>query len=230
LRWGFNLAGNIGKPLPMTHNRGLGGGGFGGPRGGGGGRGGFGGGEHHDGGQPDGGPGGGGPSGGSRQRYPGRWNVSIYHTVQFVDRVLLAPGAPMLDLLNGDAIANTGGVARHSLEIDAGGFFKGFGIRSGGTWTAPTHVDSSGVPGASQLRFGALFKINLRGFVDLGAQQRLVNASSFFKGARLSLMANNLFDSRQKVTGANGATPLSYQPDYLDPLGRVLGIEFRKLF
>lgn len=246
LRWGVNLAGNIGKPLPMTRRRGPGGfgGGFGRRYGGGGfgnggsGRAGFGGdepggGEHHDAGPPDSAPPGGGPpggGGGSRQRYPGRWNVSVYHTVQFVDRVLLAPGAPMLDLLNGDAIANTGGVARQSLEIDAGGFFKGFGLRSGGTWTAPTHVNSSGVPGAAQLRFGALFKINLRGFVDLGQQQRLVKAVPFFSGARLSLMANNVFDSRQKVTDATGATPVAYQPDYLDPLGRVLGVELRKLF
>ncbi len=245
LRWGFNLAGNIGKPLPMAHRRGGGGfgGGFGGGGYGGGGRGGPGregfgnggpeGGGRHDAGPSDPGPPGargGGTGGGGRQRYPGRWNVSIYHTMQFVDRVLLAPGAPLLDLLGGDAIASTGGVARHSFEIDAGGFFKGFGLRSGGTWTAPTHVSSSGLPGAAQLRFGALFKVNLRGFVDLGQQQRLVDATAFFKGARLSLMANNVFDSRQKVTDRNGATPLSYQPDYLDPLGRVLGIEFRKLF
>ena len=40
----------------------------------------------------------------------------------------------------------------------------------------------------------------------------------------------NLFDQRQKVVDATGATPLSFQPDYLDPLGRTWRIEFRKLF
>ena len=234
IRYGFNIAGNLGKPLPVVRGRGLGGfggGGFDGGGGrGGGGPGGPGGGygEHHGDGF-SGGPGGGG-SGGQRQRYPGRWNVSIYHTIQFIDRVMLASGAPTLDLLNGDAISSTGGVARHMLEIDAGGFFQGFGIHSGGTWTVPTHVDSSGVPGASDLRFGALFKIYLRGSVELGQKARLVKLSPFFKGARLSLLANNVFDSRQKVTDPTGATPLAYQVDYLDPLGRVLGIEFRKLF
>ena len=52
----------------------------------------------------------------------------------------------------------------------------------------------------------------------------------FLKGARLSLFAVNLLDSRQKVTDQTGAVPLAYQPDYLDPQGRVLGLEFRKLF
>jgi len=32
------------------------------------------------------------------------------------------------------------------------------------------------------------------------------------------------------VTDQNGVVPVSYQPDLLDPLGRVFGIEFRKQF
>ena len=34
----------------------------------------------------------------------GRWNLSAYHTVRFTDPVLVAPGGPVLDLLNGEAI------------------------------------------------------------------------------------------------------------------------------
>jgi hypothetical protein len=41
---------------------------------------------------------------------------------------------------------------------------------------------------------------------------------------------DNLFDSRQRVTDATGTVPLSYQPDLLDPQGRVIGLEFRKQF
>ena len=52
----------------------------------------------------------------------------------------------------------------------------------------------------------------------------------FFKGSRVSLRFENLFDSRQKVTDASGSVPLSYQPDYLDPRGRVIELEFRKMF
>jgi len=40
----------------------------------------------------------------------------------------------------------------------------------------------------------------------------------------------NLFNQRMRVRDADGVTPVSYQPDYLDPLGRSIKISFRKLF
>jgi hypothetical protein len=52
----------------------------------------------------------------------------------------------------------------------------------------------------------------------------------FLKGARLSFKVENVLDSRQKVTDNTGAVPLSYQADFLDPRGRVIGIDFRKMF
>ena len=150
--------------------------------------------------------------------------------MQFTNRVTLVPGGQALDLLSGDALSSGGGVARHSLELDAGGFINGFGLRLNGTYAAATSVRGSGIPGSSDLRFGALTKINARLFVDLGQQKKLTKAIPFFKGARLSIIAVNVLDSRQKVTDQNGAVPLAYQPDFLDPQGRVLGVEFRKLF
>lgn len=219
IRWGLNFGGNLGKEIkgaqrgPMM----MGGGGMGGPPPGG--RPGAGG----PGGGPGGGPrmGGGGPMG----RYEGRWNLSVYHTVNFVNRVLVAQNGPVLNLLEGDALAS-GGVARHALEFEGGGFYKGMGLRLNGTWSAPTRVTSA----ASDLRFGALFKANARLFIDLGQQKSLVKDTPFFKGARLSIYANNLFDQRQKVSDANGITPYAYQAAYMDPNGRMLGVEFRKMF
>lgn len=240
LRYGINISGKLGKPLPQSGRGGGMGrlmglmGGGGGPPGGGMGPppGGFGGREGaREGGGPPGGFGGRDGFGGGGRPPPGqgRWNLALYHTVQFIDRVTLVPGTQPLDLLGGDALGG-GGVARHSLELDAGGFYRGFGLRLNGTYSAATHVRSSGLPGASNLRFGALTKVNARLFVDLGQQKKWVEAVPFLKGARMSLIAVNLFDSRQKVTDQTGAVPLAYQPDLLDPQGRVLGIEFRKLF
>ena len=48
------------------------------------------------------------------------------------------------------------------------------------------------------------------------------------KGARINLGVENLFDSRVDVTSA-GDLPLNYQPDYLDPRGRVVQFTVRKL-
>jgi hypothetical protein len=206
LRWGVNLNGGLGKQM-------TGGGRFGGA------------------GMHGGGMAGGGMAGGGRgPRREGRWNVALYHTMQFTDRVLLAPGTAELDLLGGDALAGSGGVARHSLELEAGAYFKGLGLRLNGNWAAPSRVSPRGLPAERALRFGSVTKLNLRLFADLGQQQRLVEKAPFFKGARVSLSVNNVLGSRQRVTDGSGQVPTAYQPDLVDPLGRVFALEFRKLF
>ena len=208
LRYGFNISGSIGKP-------GSGGGPLGGMRGpGGGGRGPGGGGQ----GGMFGGPGG-----------QGRWNVALYHTVRFSEQVIVASGGPVLNLLGGDALTG-GGVAKHLLELEGGAFSKGIGLRVAARYGAPTMVRSSGLPRASDLHFGGLGVIDLRLFADLGQRKALTRFSGFFKGARLSLRADNLFDARQRVTDGSCTVPLSYQPDFLDPRGRFVQIEFRKMF
>ena len=44
------------------------------------------------------------------------------------------------------------------------------------------------------------------------------------------LRTDNLFNAQQRVTDDSGAVPLSYQPGFLNPAGRFVEIEFRKLF
>lgn len=216
LRYGINVAGPLGKAQERGAQAGPGGprgpGGFGGPGGGGGPRGPGGGGFR--------GPG--GPGGGAGQ---GRWNFAVFHTVRFDETVRIAPGGPVLDLLDGDALSG-GGVSRHSLEVEGGAFYKGFGLRFNGSWSAPTHVRSA----TSDLRFGSAFKVDLRAFVNLDQQQSLVKAAPFFKGSRISLEVDNLFNARQRITDPTGNVPPAYQPDLIDPRGRMIGIEFRKQF
>lgn len=172
-------------------------------------------------------PGGGfGPPGG---RNGSRWNLSVYHTWRFTDTILIAPGVPVLDQLSGDS-TSAGGTPRHSVEAEGGLFKNGYGLRLKGEWNAPARVDGSGAPGSQDLRFGSTFDVSLRIFADLGRNEALVAKMPFFKGARLSFVADNLLDSRQKVTDQNGLTPIAYQRAYRAPQGRVLGIDFRKMF
>ncbi|HEX4847816.1 MAG TPA: TonB-dependent receptor, partial [Novosphingobium sp.] len=221
IRWGFSLSDTLGKAAP-----GGGGGGMamrpGGPGPG----------------QRPPGAGGGRPGGGGGGRMmammmggggQGRWSLGIYHTVQLDSRVLIAPGVPLLDLLDGDSLSASG-TPRHAIEFNGGLFHKGKGMFFQGTWNAPTTLVASGVPGSSDLRFGAVTKANVNFFVELGDQGKLAEKSPLFKGLRLSLRIENLFDSRQKVTDANGLVPLGYQADYLDPRGRVIEFELRKMF
>ncbi|MCB2080262.1 MAG: TonB-dependent receptor [Novosphingobium sp.] len=160
-------------------------------------------------------------------RHGGRWNISLYHTYRISEKVRIAAQGPVLDLLHGDALA-TGGVARNSLELESGVFHKGMGIRLRGGWTAPVTID--GANGASDLRFGSVLDLDARIFINLGQQQDLVAKHPFLKGMRIALDVQNIFDSRQKVTDANGLVPLAYQPDYRDARGRMVGIDIRKMF
>ena len=250
LRWGFNYSKPIGPKTQPQRGRGPGGrlpgqtslasggppsdgegpaprpdvgagppgGGFGGPGPGGGGfRGGG-----------AGAPGGrGGGRGGNQE---GRLQFAVYHTVFFEDEYLVRPGGPVLDLLNGAAAGNGGGQPRNEVEAQLGIAERGMGARLSADWLSGTTV--IGAPGSAtgNLRFSDISKINLRFFADLGQQKTLVEKAPFLKGSRVTLGITNIFDAKVKVRDANGATPLSYQPDYIDPQGRVIRVSFRKLF
>lgn len=188
-------------------------GGGGGPRGGG--RGGPGG-------------GGGGPFGGGNGQ--GRWFLSLYHSIELESEALVAPGQPVFDLLDGDALGE-GGIPRHKVQLEGGLFYRGIGLRLSGNYVGSSRINGTGLPGSSDLYFNDLATFDLRLFVDLEQQKWLTGENpGFLKGARFSVRANNLLDAQQRVTDSTGTVPLSYQPGLIDPLGRQVTVEFRKVF
>lgn len=180
---------------------------------------------------------GGGPSHRGEGRHPpffgnrngGRWFANLQYNIELANTVLIAPGLPRLDLLNGDSLSDSGS-PRSNLEFRLGGFYNGFGMRWRVKYTGPSTVNGSGLPGSTDLHFAGRTQVDLRMFADLGRQQKLVEAMPFLKGARVAVSFNNLFDARQQVTDANGNTPLRYQPYLIDPTGRSVKIVLRKLF
>lgn len=176
-----------------------------------------------------GGPGGpGGFRGGGAGGQGGRLQLSIFHTWHIKDEVLIRRGLPVLDLLNGDVIGSGGGTSRHEMEAQLTYSNNGLGARITGRWRSGTSVDGGVGSPTGDLRFSPLATANARLFVNLAQIPALVD-SGWARGARVSLRIDNLFDTRPKVRDATGATPLRYQAGYLDPLGRVIRIEFRKL-
>lgn len=167
---------------------------------------------------------------GGRGAGQGRWNASIHHTIALTNRVRLAPGGPVLDLLDGDAISDSGGAPRHTLTAEGGLFHRGVGFRLNANYQSATRAEASGLPGSSDLRFGSLATVGLRLFMDLGEQKWLSAEPGFLKDMRLMLRVDNLFDEKRRVTDGNGEVPLRYQPDLIDPVGRFLEIELRKVF
>lgn len=199
-------------------------------QGGPGGRGGFFGGQGGPGGGGFRGGGGFGGPGGGRNQGGGRLQFALYHTWHFTDRVLIADNGPRLDLLNGDAIGSGGGQARHELEGQAGYSNNGLGARASVNYRSGTTVNGGTAALPTRLDFGSLATANLRLFFDATARLDLIRKHPWLRGTRVALAVDNLFDARQRVRDATGATPVNYQPDLLDPLGRTVRVSVRKLF
>ena len=169
----------------------------------------------------------GGFGGGAQQ---GRLQFAIYHTFVFRDGERLTAAGPKLDFLDGASPGGSGGQPQQEVEAQFGYLRNGLGARISADWKSGTRV--AGDPGSStgDLRFSALSTMNLRLWANLGARPEIVRAYPALRGVRVSVSVNNLFDERQSVRSAVGATPISYQSAYLDPTGRVAMINVRKLF
>jgi len=183
---------------------------------------------------PEGGPGpgggfrgfGGGPGSRFGGRGGGRLTFSLTDQINLVDRVSIAPGVPDLNFLHGDAIGQTGGRPRHEVQFETGYYNNGYGARFQGNWRSGTTVESS----TGDLKFSPYFDLDLRLFANLSENFDLVSKHPFFRGASVQFNAENIFNNRPKVRDETGATPLNYQPDLLVPIGRTVGLTFRKLF
>ncbi len=229
IRTGFNYSRAFGTPTPAAAGAPASGRpmmGFGGPPPGviaaaaGGGGGGGGGGQFRMG----GGGGGGGPGG--MRPGQGRFSLSVFHTVRLQDEIVIATGVPILDLLDGSATGSRGGSPRNEIQAQGGVFRNGMGAFVNANWREGTRVDGGTGP---DLNFSDQATVNLNVFIDLNSQASWVEKFPWLKGSRVNLGVQNLFDTRPEVTASTGATPLNYQPDYLDPQGRVVSLSFRKI-
>lgn len=210
LALGFTANGSFGAPAPGQGGRP--GAGPGGPRPGG------------PGAAAGGGPRGAGlPFGG--QDGQGRYFFNLSHAIELTNEVLIAPGVPLLDLLDGDSTSSNG-LPRHATTMEAGIFRNGMGLRLSGRYTGKTRIDGSAA--GDGLFFGDLATLDLRLFADVG--RLLKQEQGTLKNLRFSLEFDNLFDGQRRIVDADGDVPLRYQPFLIDPLGRVIRFELRKMF
>ncbi len=163
----------------------------------------------------------GGPQGGS-------WQLSAYHAIRLKSRILIRPGVSELDLLDGSATSASGGTARHAFELNGGWFKNGVGFRIKGEHQTATRA-AGGVDG-SDLRFSDITKLDLRAFINLNNRGDLTEKFKFLKGSRITVRIDNVLDDIQDVRDGNGLVPLRYQAGFVDPIGRYVGISFRKKF
>lgn len=178
--------------------------------------------------------GGGGRGGfGGRGGRGGRGNnirFSLVHTWVLKDERQISPGLPVLDYLDGAARGSAGGTPAHQVEMQAAVQRDGFRLQLDGEWQSGTRVATGVLGSGDRLDFGSRTTFSLRAQADLGQQVDLLLKHPWLRGTRVTLAVTNLFDARQRVTDEAGAVPAAYQPNLLDPTGRSVRLQIRKLF
>ena len=175
--------------------------------------------------QRDGARGGGSEEAEGRQL--GRLRVGLTHTILLDQEVILAPGLAPLDPLDGTALSADRGVARHTVQADAGIFYGFVGGQLRVNWIGDSII--RGTDG-SVLTFSDRFDVSLRTFLRLQTEIPFVAKNPWLNNVTLFARVNNLTDSVNDVTDENGLTPLAYQPGLLVPQGREFVVGFRKQF
>ena len=150
--------------------------------------------------------------------------LSFSHNYVLESSLTIAPELPTLDLLSGDSVSSSG-LARHNVNAQARLSYKQFTGVLDYRWQSSRETNT----GTGILDFSDLGKFNFRAVWKLSNSS--ANAkNSFFSNSRVQLNIENLFNERQEVVDEMGETPLGFQPDLLDPLGRTVSLSFRTQF
>ncbi len=157
----------------------------------------------------------------------GRYFINLTHSVELENTITISDLTPVLDQLDGETTQFLG-FPRHNTRLEAGMFRNGKGVRLSGNYTGSRRINGSSLTGSSDLQFDDLLVIDLRVFVNLG--QVLNKQDTFLDNLRVAFRADNVFNARQQVRDGDGNVPLTYQPALLDPTGRFIGIDLRKMF
>ena len=156
-----------------------------------------------------------------------RVNAFVAHQWTLKSERQARAGLPVIDLLDGGALGYGGGQPRHRLQFGAGVVHRGVGLQVDGDWTGASRIAAGTIAAPDELRFDSRMLLDARLFANLGS---LLPERPWAKGLRITLAAENLFDTKRRVTNSFGTTPLGYQPYLLDPLGRALSLSLRKVF
>lgn len=155
----------------------------------------------------------------------GRYYVILTQIWRLDDTVRLQTGVPAIDLLNGGTIGSMGGKPKHEVELQAGAYKNGFGIRLDGKWQSSTSTIASSSAGS--LYFSSLTKLDISAFVTLGDVPRWQHRN-WARNFRIMLSLENVANTRIHVHNGLGITPAGYQPAFMDPMGRIIGLSLRK--
>ncbi|MEE4110804.1 MAG: TonB-dependent receptor [Halieaceae bacterium] len=158
----------------------------------------------------------------------GRFALSLQHGWQLDDTLTLAPEIASIDYVGRSTGGRLTSGAEHEVSLRASFSLGGAGGRARLRWRDAT----SSLPdrsGAGQLQTSDLATLDLKLFYTIAPQSPWGLRLPWLADARLSIGADNLFGKRAITRDTTGAIPAGSSPSEIDPLGRVLYAEFRRL-
>lgn len=167
--------------------------------------------------------------GGKRRRAgQGRLVFALDHTWTVKDELVIAPGLEAIDYVGHNTQGRGRGGAEHELTARMNYYYRGKGLRMIAKWQDAI----SSVPnadGSSDLKQAELYTLNLTAFYLFTPVSKAAQRFNSLKGLRVSLSLDNIFNDKPKVRDSNGLAPAGMSGDELDPFGRTLKLEIRKL-
>lgn len=158
---------------------------------------------------------------------PTTLQVNASHTFLLESKSVIRDGLGTIDLLDGGAIGIGGGRQRNMSDANIALTQGGTGVRLNAIRRGVSYLRTGTVDQPDLLTFEAITKFDLRAFVDLGSK---FPDFKMAKGTRITLSLENIANERQRITNSLGIVPVSFQPAYLDPVGRTVMFELRKVF
>jgi hypothetical protein len=154
------------------------------------------------------------------------WRITgnFTHTWLMSSKRLVREGLPQVNLLSGGTAGYTA-ASRHAVVARMGLAHNGTGSQLAFNWRSAARI-TGGTPAApNNIAFSPFLRVDLSVFRNVEA---LFPGSAMAKGLRITLNLENVFDTQQRVRDQRGNTPLRYQPNLLNPSGRVVGLSLRK--
>lgn len=159
----------------------------------------------------------------------GRISFSLGHTWTLRDELVIAPGLDAIDYVGHSTNGRGRGGAEHEVTARLGYYYNRLGFRMSAKWEdAISTVPNA--DGSSDLRQADLYTVNLAAFYLFTKKSPLAQRYGFLSGVRLRLRVNNVFNDKPNVRDQDGVVPAGGSGDELDPYGRTLQLEVRKMF
>ncbi len=153
--------------------------------------------------------------------------VTMSHTELLSNTLMIRPGLPVLDLLDGAAVGFGGAEPRNTTSASFALNHGPSGVRIDFRRRGPSKRLYGSLANPQLLEFDSLTTLDMKLYTDLG---EVFVGSKLARGTRLTVAIDNAFNRRQNVVGPDGYEPQAYQKIRRDALGRTIQFELRKAF